>query len=33
MTALSNTIENNIMEIITDEKVELIAKPKSFYVN
>ncbi|MBP1221879.1 bestrophin family protein [Flavobacterium sp. 1355] len=33
MTALSNTIENNIMEIITDEKVEIMAKPKSFYIN
>lgn len=33
MTALSKTIENNIMEILTDEKVEIIAQPKSFYIN
>lgn len=33
MTALSNTIENNIIEIITDQKVEITAKPKSFYIN
>ncbi|MFB3390212.1 bestrophin family protein [Flavobacterium sp. LAR06] len=33
MTALSNTIENNIMEIITDQKTEVTANPNRFYIN
>ncbi|MCD0472681.1 bestrophin family protein [Flavobacterium sp. JAS] len=33
MTALSKTIENNIMEIITDQKTEIPANPNSFYIN
>lgn len=33
MTALSNTIENNIMEIITDQKTQVAASPNTFYIN